>query len=161
MTVSGQTNPTDTLVGITGEEDLITPALGQARVEAEDGAFTIATIAPINPGLAFSSLSFQVNPTDQSGGTLTLEVENQFGVLAMFAQDITPGLVFFGVIAMDGQVIERGTITVDGNTIADIRQIRVGLVPVPELASLALSGIGLASVGLVALLRRRARVAGV
>jgi len=158
LTVSGRTNQSDQVVDITGQQNLITPASGQARVTAETGNLTTATIHPADPALGFSSLSFAVNPVNGSDANLTLTVLNQNGGTGTHTLPVTPGLVFFGVIASNGQVITQATIESSlAAQITDIRQIRVGLVPVPEPGSLALFGIGLASAGALGAWRRRAR----
>src|SRR4051794_17245275 len=39
-TVTGRTNISDLIVSFTSSENLVTPSSGQARIEAQDGAFT-------------------------------------------------------------------------------------------------------------------------
>ena len=146
LTVTGRTNQSSQLIDITGIEDLITPASGQARVEASVGTYTTASITANDPMFALTSLSYQIKATNKTGGSFTLTATDQFGGTDSLTINSSPGNIFFGVIATNGEMLTVATITSSGNTIDDIRQIRVGLKAVPEPASLGLIGIGLIAV---------------
>lgn len=146
--VQGTTNQSFTWVDFfDAGEDLVSPAQGQARVEAEDGLFTnmaIALTAP--PGGEFTSIIFNLNAI--ADGFVTLTVDQLVGpdVAQMFAVDGS-GQNFYIATSQDGQsILAISIFSTIG--IEDIRQIRIGFgesVRVPEPATLALFGAGLAA----------------
>ena len=55
-TVQGITNQTGSIVNFISNENLLTPPSGQARIEAQDGAFDNLVIAMNDPSKGFSKL---------------------------------------------------------------------------------------------------------
>jgi hypothetical protein len=170
LSIPGTTNNTGAIVNFTSASQLLTdPSSGQARVEASLAGSQVAiddsiTITPGTPGVSFSSVLFNafVGGGVGVGGTLTI-VASGFDVFnapesTTFTLDddgdplaIGNGSNFFTVVASGGSRISSLQIIPDaGTTYADLRQIRISLVPEP--ATLALGGLGLLGVGLI---RRR------
>jgi hypothetical protein len=65
LTVTGRTTQSDLLVNFLGQENLVTPANGQARVAAEDGAFTFLSISL--PGGTFHDFILNINQNRANG----------------------------------------------------------------------------------------------
>jgi len=163
MTVSGRTNQTQTLVTFTGDEDLVTPAQGQARVQGADGIFSNLFVDLGDPGLSFTQFESNVNLV--SSGLVTVTVTEMNGQVNIFTfNGVAGGQNFFGLNAILGQQINTVNINAIGNldAIGDVRQIRIGginrggMAPVPEPGVVAFAAVnGLGVLGLMVRARRR------
>ncbi len=164
ITVTGQTNKSSTLVEFTNndvpQEAQSTPAMGQARIEAVDGAYSSIILAASRPDVFFTELEFNVNILNGRSGTFTLEIIDQDGnsTFDTFAPNtLGNGQNFFAVQAFNGKLIDRAILTASGEIIQDIRQVRVSTVAVPEPATGIMFVAGVAGMFVA---RRRVRGAG-
>jgi hypothetical protein len=151
--VSGMTQMSGTVVDFssTTGQTLNEPSSGQARVQAVDA--TGAQIAMTSVAIALASGNYHdliFNPditggVGTPGGTATVTVTDQGGVNHNFDLPIGNGNNFATVIAINGQSIEKTTITY-ANGFADLRQPRISIAAgvVPEPSSLTLAGTGIA-----------------
>lgn len=147
--IFGETNQTHLAVRFSSNEPITSPAMGQARIEAVDGAFTTLTI-DLNGG-SFTSLILNIDATvngavnfvvNEVGGQV-----NNFNNLAVGES----GQNFFTIVASNNQRILSVTFTAASPmtlTFSDAEQFRIGgasagLVGVPEPASIMLLGIGI------------------
>jgi hypothetical protein len=173
LTVTGLTNTTNMFVSFTSSENLVTPSSGQARIEAEDGAFQDLSIGL--PGGTFGD--FILNPIIAGRGN-TVQGTILFTVHQAGEPDATFNLTassagnnYLTILAAGGERI-TGIDLLTSLSIASLQQNRisapfacppgsvdplcVGPSPgtLPEPGVLALLGLGIA--GVAALRRQKA-----
>jgi hypothetical protein len=154
QTIEGLTNQTGAIYEIMSNdptEIIFSPSAGQARVEAEDGAFSSIMIFPQNNVGSFTELEFDVNILNGTSGTFELTVVDQDNVSHSSTFDgnnaLGTGSNWFSVEATNQMSIIKATLTATSNDavnfpqiIQDVRQIRLGGVVVPEPSSFLLLG---------------------
>lgn len=167
-----------TLVNFTGQETLKSvEAGGQARIEAEDGAFQYVQIQLADASLGFSKLQFNLDAI--ADGFASFQAVDQFGAVFNFDNIALDGQGnnFFTLGSLDGQVAVSFTLTttVAIQNITELQQVRLGAteagvcpngapnfplcspqVETPEPMSMAVLGIGLAGLGAARMRRRSA-----
>ena len=161
MTIQGATNQTGTVFNLTGVENLNAPSNGQARVEDElQTGFTSLFIDALDPDVFYQE--FEANLNAAGNGVANIRVIDSKGTAFDFSYNVDGnGQNFFGLRAIDDQLIDSVLITTVGTELADVRQIRLGGVTegdgtpdnVPEPSALLLFGITIAAAGRFA--RRR------
>jgi len=164
LTVQGWTNNTHEVFDITGQEELVTPSNGQARVDATaDSELGYALVDALRPLVYFTEFEANLHVGGPTSGTFTVTACTQSGTCQSGTFALDSGENAFSVAATAGDVIDtvqfQSTVEVD-----DVRQIRLGGVqeidapgPPPQQVSepgvLALMSFGLA--GLAVYRRRR------
>jgi hypothetical protein len=159
--VQGETNKTEEIYNIYGEENLSANG-GQARVEAADGGFDYALLDALRPEVFFTEYEANLKLEAKASGLATVTACDQFNECESLTFDIANGENTFTVTSHHGQVINTVAVrtTVE---LHDIRQIRLGGIVerhgggsshnVPEPGTAALMGLALA--GMACYSRRR------
>ena len=155
--IFGITNQTQLSVRFSSSETLISPALGQARIEASDSTLTNLTVDI--PGATFTSLILNVDAA--TNGSINFIVTEDNGQVT---QGIFPlggsGENFFTITAINGQRIQSVAFTTAVaatiTNIDSVAQIRIGgaqQTPIPEPTTMVLLGSGL--IGVASRVRKR------
>ena len=165
ITIQGATNNTQTIVNLTGDENIVGNG-GQARVEGSPGNFSNLLIDFADPTLTFTQ--FEANVNLELSGTILIQVIEGNGEVNNFSFTGTGGgQNFFGLNAINGQQINTVSINATGilDNIQDVRQIRLGGInrvgtavsPVPEPGTWVAMGtmLGMTGLGLLRARRRR------
>ena len=151
--IFGTTNQTGVSVRFASTEALTSPAMGQARVEAVDGALTQLTIDI--PDATFTSLILNIDAA--TNGSVAFMVTENNGQIAngTFALG-SSGQNFFTITATNGQRISSvafsTTVNMTVTNVNDVAQVRIGgaqltTQPIPELTTMLLLGSGLLGMG--------------
>ena len=141
-------------------ENLVTPSNGQARVEDEGGTGFVSLLVDALDSDVFYT-EFEANLNAEANGVANITVTDDSGTVFNFSFNVNGGgQNFFGLQAIDGQLIDTVLISTAGVELQDVRQIRLGGMTdgddppdhAPEPTTLALLGFGLIGAGYV---RRR------
>lgn len=163
--VQGATNQSHTIVDFSGAgESLVTPSLGQARIEGADGTFTTLTIALHSAQTTFKTLIFNLDVCNRQGdGEVTINVAvDGDGIKSQTFSLDENGQNFFRIAAVDGQEIASVSFA-STVQLCDIAQVRIGGIddaappptPVPLPASAISGGALLVAAAIIRRLRRR------
>jgi len=145
LTVTGEIE-SEYVISFTSNENLFTPSIGQARVAAQDGAFSQLGISL--GANVFTDIIFNLNTDNSTPGVATITVTEVAGPGATFLFPVAQGQNFLTITDTDGGFLKLVGIssTVDVN---DIRQTRIsGAGSVPEPATCMLFALGLGLIGL-------------
>ena len=120
--VQGISNQANVRINFIGTETLVING-GQARLEAQDGAFDSLAIAPTS-GALFTNLVFNINPV--ADGTVTINANQIVGSPLSQTFDIDAGgQNFFLVRAVAGERLTSVNFLTSVD-IEDVRQVRLG-----------------------------------
>jgi len=134
-------------------EDLFADAMGQARIEAVDGSFTMLSVRMDDPELGIAAYQFNVNAIDDGDLTIELFESGPTPSLSQVFSIDGAGENWFRIYATEGEVLSHVSIS-STSEIQAVGQNRIAAVPAPVPEPSSLAAIGL---GLVLLLRRRVR----
>ncbi len=153
LLVQGITNQSDFIVDFyDAGESLITPPGGQARVEAEDGAYTDLKLKLNQPGATFGTLIWNLNANADGNVTFTIQRTGGPDHVESFELDQNGENWFRFEATGESMISARLSSDVE---LQDVRQVRLGsLNAVPEPATTAVLLVGAA--GLLARRRRKA-----
>ena len=156
LTVQGRTNNTSEVFDLSGTEELVTPAQGQARVDATaDSELDFLFIDALRDVVFYAEFEANLHVGGKTSGTFTVTACDQFGACESATFDLGSGENYFSVSSFSGQLIDtvriQSTVEVD-----DVRQIRLGGVqelqgPAPQQVTepslAAVMGLGLVALG--------------
>jgi hypothetical protein len=163
-TVFGVTNQSNTLVEFNSSQLLTEPANGQARIEATNGTSQIGlTNVTISvPNGSAQDLIFNPDITGTigtSGGTLTVNVTDNLGIVSSFAYTLSNGQNFLTITTTGGESIVSTSLSYSLSAgFTDLRQIRLSglsVVPEPATCTMLATGLGILAVARVRTLRRK------
>jgi hypothetical protein len=127
----------------------VTPASGQARVEAQDGAFRFLSVY-LQDGGTFNDLIFNLNTPNDLTGIAQITVNLLGGGTQVYNLGVDNGQNFLTILATGTDRITsvdiNSNVGVNAIDIDDGRQFRIsglGATPVPEPGTLALFAAGL------------------
>jgi hypothetical protein len=125
--IFGTTNQTGFSVRFSSNENLTAPAMGQARIQAVDGALTQLTIDI--PGATFTSLILNVDAAAAGSINFIVTEHNGQQTAGTFAVGDS-GQNFFTITAINGQLISSVSFTTNVamtiTNVDDVAQIRIG-----------------------------------
>lgn len=154
QTITGVTNQTDTSVTFvsTADEELTTPANGQARIETtEDPSSLSGLLFYLTNGESFTEFEFDLHQSLTANQTVTLYYEGPES--GSMTYNLGNGANWLAGEADQGYYFTKIEFGTSGQGVTDIRQIRLGGIgaitaPVPEPSTWLMMFIGFAALGL-------------